>query len=219
MPPGSGAAAAGHEPRHEPRASSPDNYPLQRLRPDQLTQTWPAATPGAPDGLRQSRAGSRPACSPTSRTAHRSPRPPPATGFPARRMRCPRHRAARAEPLTGQARHRRKSRARASVAAATAKPEVPPATAYRPIMHMRSIPTGQPAFTTPPWERHNDPSGQARNQTPPTANPPISAAVRAFSSNFSITQCDAVYRRSLTAAHRLEAVRPARACRLAVRQA
>ena len=44
-------------------------------------------------------------------------------------------------------------------------------------------------------------------------------AVRAFSSSFSITQCDAVYRRSLIVAHRLEAVRPALACGLAVRQA
>jgi hypothetical protein len=45
------------------------------------------------------------------------------------------------------------------------------------------------------------------------------AAVRAFSSNFSIAKCDAVYGRSLIVAHRFEAVRPALACGLAVRQA
>jgi hypothetical protein len=50
-------------------------------------------------------------------------------------------------------------------------------------------------------------------------SPRISAAVRAFSSNFSITQCDAVYRRSLIAAYRLEAVRAALVRGLAVRQA
>jgi hypothetical protein len=45
------------------------------------------------------------------------------------------------------------------------------------------------------------------------------AAVRAFSSNFSITHCDAVYGRSLSVARRLDAVRPALACGLAARQA
>jgi hypothetical protein len=62
-------------------------------------------------------------------------------------------------------------------------------------------------------------SGAAQAATLTSCLPPISAAVRVFSSNFSITQCDAVYRRSLIVAHRLDAVRPALACGLAARQA
>jgi len=48
--------------------------------------------------------------------------------------------------------------------------------------------------------------------------PPVTAAVRPFSSNLSITQCDAVYGHGLSA-HRLDAVRPALVSGLAARQA